>query len=144
MEEHQCRNHGVRPPDLQQLLKAQDPVQAVLNNLDDNDGGDSDVSAPSTPQRQVPRNSRSGSIKSTTLVYYPTHWQDVQIAAKKKMQQNISLFQAFPTREKDLNVAKSCIMKTLAEFEADGRMVEDGELDLIHNSWVLFSLFFRI
>ena len=70
--------------------------------------------------------------------------QDVQIAAKKKMQQNISLFQAFPTREKDLNVTKSCIMKTLAEFEADGRMVKDGELDLIHNSWVLFSLFFRI
>ena len=53
MEEHRRRNRGVWPPDLQQLLKAQDPVQAVLNNLDNNDGGDSDVSAPSTPQWQV-------------------------------------------------------------------------------------------
>lgn len=101
---------------------------------DQDDGGDSDDSASPISQQRAPRNSRSRSIKSTTLAYYPTHWQDVQIAAKKKMQRHISLFQAFPTREKDLNVAKRCIIKTLAEFEADGRMVEDGEPELLCRS----------
>jgi hypothetical protein len=48
------------------------------------------------------------------------------------MRHEIALFQAFPTQEKHLNVATHCIMKTLAEFEADQRMVEDGTIYILH------------
>jgi hypothetical protein len=61
-------------------------------------------------------------------MYYPNSWQDLQTCAKKKMQHDITLFQAFPTHERNLNIATHCIMKALAEFDAKGKKVEDGTL----------------
>jgi hypothetical protein len=97
-------------------------------SADTSDDDSSDGLSTKVPKR-LPRNSRSNrSIKSTTLAYYPNRWQDLQTCAKKKMQRDIALFQAFPTRERDLNVATRCIMKALAEFDAEGKKVEDGTL----------------
>jgi hypothetical protein len=48
------------------------------------------------------------------------------------MQRDVALFQAFPNCENDLNVATRCVRKTLAEFESEGGLVEDGVL----SSWI--------
>jgi hypothetical protein len=79
------------------------------------------------PCQRAPRHSKShGILKPTTLAYYPGHWQEVQTRVKKKMGHFVASYHAFPTHEKDLDIARHCIMTMLAEFEAENRMVESG------------------
>ena len=102
--------------------------------MDACDQDDSDFDAASeSPQRAKRYLKWNNIIKPTTIRYYPTYCQEVLNRSKKKMQHDVALFQAFPNRENDLNVATRCIRKTLAEFESEGGLVEDGVL----SSWIL-------
>ena len=107
----------------------------------DQDDGDSDAASES-PQRAKWYSKWNNIIKPTNVCYYPTYWQEVLNCLKKKMQCDIALFQAFPNRENDLHNATRCILKTLAEFESEGGLVEDGVL----SSRISFSrlMFFRL
>ena len=96
----------------------------------DQDDGDSDAASES-PKRAKRYSKWNHIIKPTTIRYYPTYWQEVLNRSKKKMQRDVALFQAFPNRENDLHNATRCVSKTLAEFESEGGLVEDG----VFSSW---------
>jgi hypothetical protein len=98
-----------------------------------------DESEVSASPRRAPRYSKWDKvIKATTLQFYPPCWQEVQGRAKKRMQHDVALFQAFPTRERDLNIATLCMTKALAECQAEGRMVENGKHTLVFGVWCSF------
>jgi hypothetical protein len=122
LEDHRRRNHGTHPPDPARFDSRQHQRARPANNLDDSN---SDTEQPE--RRRAPRNSGpSKPVKPTNLAYYPGQWQDVQTSAKKKMRRYIALFHAFPDRENDLDKAEGFLTETLAEYEAAGKMVEEG------------------
>lgn len=59
-----------------------------------------DKSEDSASPRWAPQYSKWDKfINATTLQFYPPCWQEVQGHAKKRMQRDVALFQAFPTHE---------------------------------------------
>lgn len=131
VSEHRQRNRGTHPPRLEHFttrtIEESSQYQGAASQ--DPEADDEKSEDELVHHSRAPRNSKTNNeADPTTLRYYPGHWRDVQIHAKKKMQRHVVLYQGFPTRENDLDVAGRFIVETLTEYEAQGKTVENGML----------------
>jgi hypothetical protein len=111
------------------------------DDADDEAGEDSDSDQPGCRAR---RHSKStGQPKPTSLEYYPSTWREALITSKLKYRRFMVLYDAFPSREDDIQQATQIISQVVQDMKSENNTVFDpgkvNQISILYLSLILHT-----